>query len=139
VDSPYARVSDLLSGETTRKTGIPEWLSPIFIPAAKIMAGLFYGIDIGSLVPEEAVRQLAYPIFVIHGKEDTRIPYTHGERVYDAAYQESTIVQDGTLITYQGSTIWLIPGVGHVDAFLDYPEEYVLRVTEYFMGQLGID
>ncbi len=139
VDSPYARASDLLSGETTRKTGIPEWLSPIFIPAAKIMAGLFYGIDIGSLVPEEAVRQLTYPIFVIHGKEDTRIPYTHGERVYDAAYQERTIVQDGTLITYQGSTIWLIPGVGHVDAFLDYPEEYVLRVTEYFMGQLGID
>ena len=125
VDSPYARASDLLTSETTRKTGIPEWLSPIFIPAVKVIASLFYGIDVGSLVPEEAVRQLTYPILVIHGKEDTRIPYTHGERVYDEAYQ--------------GSTIWLVPGVEHVDAFLDYPEEYVLRVTEYFIGQLGID
>jgi hypothetical protein len=89
------------------------------------MASLFYGIDVGSLVPEEAVRQLAYPILVIHGEEDTRIPYTHGERVYGEAYQ--------------GSTIWLVPGVGHADAFLDYPEEYILRVTEYFIGQLGID
>ncbi len=125
VDSPYARASDLLTNETALKTGIPKWLSSIFIPAAKAMASLFYGIDIGALVPEEAVRQLTYPILVIHGEEDTRIPYTHGERVYGEAYQ--------------GSTIWLVPGVDHADAFLDYPEEYVLRVTEYFMGQLGID
>ena len=125
VDSPYARASDLLTNETALKTGVPKWLSSIFIPAAKVMASLFYGIDIGSLVPEEAVRQLAYPILVIHGEEDTRIPYTHGERVYGEAYQ--------------GSTIWLVPGVDHADAFLDYPEEYILRVTEYFIGQLGID
>jgi pimeloyl-ACP methyl ester carboxylesterase len=125
VDSPYARASDLLTNETALKTGIPKWLSSIFIPTAKAMASLFYGIDIGALVPEEAVRQLTYPILVIHGEEDTRIPYTHGERVYGEAYQ--------------GSTIWLVPGVDHADAFLDYPEEYILRVTEYFIGQLGID
>lgn len=125
IDSPYANASDLIAQEIARKTDIPEWISPIFIPGVKLIARVLYGIDIGALVPEEAVELLSYPIMVIHGTADTRIPYDHGVRVYKAAYP--------------GSVIWLVPGVDHVDAFSTYPEEYVDRLVDYFNKQISVE
>ena len=122
VDSPYANASDLISQESARKTPFPEWLIPVFIPTAKLMANGFYGIDLGELVPERAVAGLTYPIAVIHGTADERIPWEHGQRVADAAPE--------------GSTLWLVPDVDHVDAFLTHPDEYARRVTEYFDSRL---
>ena len=121
-DSPYAKASELIAQETARKTDFPEWIAPIFLPGVKLMARVLYGFDIGALVPEEAVKVLPYPIMVIHGTADARIPCDHGVRVYEAAYP--------------GSTIWLVSDVDHVDAFSTYPEEYVERVVDYFNGQL---
>ena len=117
-DSPYADASDLIAREAARKTPFPLWLMPIFIPTTKLMAKGIYGIDIGELVPERAVARLGYPILVIHGTEDQRVPLEHGQRVVEAAKT--------------GSVLWRVPGVDHVDAFLTYPDEYVDRVTEYF-------
>jgi fermentation-respiration switch protein FrsA (DUF1100 family) len=117
-DSPYADASDLIARESARKTPFPEWLMPIFIPTTKLMARTIYGIDIGSLVPERSVAELGYPILVIHGIADDRIPWEHGQRVASAAEA--------------GSSIWLVPAVDHVDAFLTHPDEYVERVNEYF-------
>ena len=117
-DSPYADASDLIAREAARKTPFPLWLMPIFIPTTKLMAKGIYGIDIGALVPEEAVTRLDYPLLIIHGTDDQRIPLEHGERVFKAAKA--------------GSIMWRAPGVDHVDAFLTYPDEYVDRVTEYF-------
>ena len=121
-DSPYAKASKLIAQETARKTDFPEWIAPIFLPGVKLMARVLYGIDIGALVPEEAVKVLPYPIMVIHGTADARIPCDHGIRVYEAAHP--------------GSTIWLVPDVDHVDAFSTYPEEYVEKVVDYFDRQL---
>ena len=117
-DSPYADASDLIARESARKTPFPLWLVPIFIPTAKLMAKRIYGIDIGELVPERAVARLAYPILVIHGTGDQRIPWEQGQRVVEAAKE--------------GSILWLAPDVDHVDAFLTYPDEYVGRLAEYF-------
>ena len=117
-DSPYADASDLIARESARKTPFPRWLIPIFIPTAKLMAKGIYGIDIGELVPERAVALLRYPILVIHGTGDQRIPWEQGQRVARAAEE--------------GSFLWLAPDVDHVDAFLTYPDEYVDRVVEYF-------
>ncbi len=121
-DSPFANASDLIAREAARKTPIPAWLTPIFIPAAKLMANGIYGIDIGALVPERAVSRLDYPVLVIHGIADERIPWQQGQRVAAAAKE--------------GSAIWLVPGVDHVDAFLTHPDEYVDRVSGYFDSRL---
>ena len=122
VDSTYADASELLAQETARKTVFPKWLTPIFIPASKLMAKQIYGIDIDELVPEVAVAQLDYPILVIHGTADERIPFDHGERVHRSAHPDSVI--------------WLMPDVDHVDAFLTHPDEYERRVVEYFESRL---
>lgn len=123
VDSTYANASDLIAQETARKTIFPNWLVPAFIPTAKFLADRLYGIDVNTLVPEEAVQSLHYPILVIHGLGDTRIPFEHGVKVHGAAHP--------------GSSIWLVPEVEHVDAFLTYPEEYVERVIGYYDVRLG--
>ena len=120
-DSTYANASELIAREAARKTPIPGWLTPVFMPAAKLMANGIYGIDIGSLVPEESVAILGYPVLVIHGTGDKRIPLEQGQRVADAAKE--------------GSSIWLVPEVDHVDAFLTHPDEYTERVNEYFSSR----
>ena len=122
-DSTYSNASDLMARETARKTIFPLWLASIFVPTAKLMADKLHGIDVGTLVPEEAVKALSYPILVIHGEGDTRIPSDHGQKVYDAAPQ--------------GSSIWLVPDVDHVDAFLTHPDEYVNRIMVYYEARLG--
>ena len=100
----------------------PNNLHHMFLPAAKLFASALYDIDLGDLVPEDAVQQLAYPVLVIHGEADSRIPVSHGRRVRERAPQ--------------GSELWTLPGVDHVDAFLDQPEEYVARVLAYFSTRL---
>ena len=105
-DSPYAKASELIAREAARKTVFPGWLTPIFVPTAVLMANWFYDIDLGTLVPEDAVADLTYPILVIHGTAHSRIPYQQGLRVQQSAPG--------------GSTIWLVPDVDHVDAFATY-------------------
>ena len=59
------------------------------------IADMIFDIDLGKLVPEEAVESIGFPTLVIHGDADTRIPTDHGRRVYEAAYP--------------GSEMWVVP------------------------------
>ena len=125
LDSPYARASELIAQETARKTPFPEWMTPIFIPMAVLWADLLYDIDLGAMAPEVVVAELNYPIMVIYGTADTRIPPEHGQRVSDAAPQ--------------GSIIWAVDGSDHLDAYIDHPDEYAERVMDYFRERLGVN
>ena len=58
---------------------------------------------------------MGYPILVIYGLNDFRILACHGECVHMAVKV--------------GSEIWLVPDVGHVDAFEGCPDEYVYKVV----------
>ena len=122
-DSTYARASDLIVNEIDQQTDIPEWLAPVFVPGARLLAELLFDVDIGELVPENAARDLDYPILVIHGEADSRIPSSHGERVHGAAHP--------------ASQLWLLPGIEHTDAFPTYPDQYMEWVTTYLDSQLG--
>ena len=121
-DSPYARETELVVEEIRRKTPVPKWVAPVFVPGGTLVARLLYGIDIGELAPEESVARLDYPVFVIHGTADTRIPFEHGLRVHAAAPT--------------GSEFWSVPDVDHTDAFPAHPEEYADRVARYFEERL---
>ena len=122
LDSPYAKVHDLVSNEAALKTPFPRWIIPVFIPPARVMAKWFYGIDLGQMIPEESVATLDFPVLVIHGKNDDRVPVEHGVRVHGAAAA--------------GSELWLVDSPGHSDAYLEAPEEYVRRIAAYFEGRL---
>ena len=121
-DSPYAVASELLAQETARSTPFPAWLTPVFIPAVKLLVDWRYGIDIDALAPERVTARLDYPVLVIHGDADTRIPVSHGERVAEAGPP--------------GTELWRVSGVEHVEAFEARPAEYVGRVAEYLDARL---
>ena len=123
LDGTYAEVHELIAFEIGRKTPVPEWVAPVFIPGASLLANVLYGIDLSRLAPERAVKSIGVPILVIHGEDDTRIPIEHGVRVHEAAHS--------------GSGIWIVPGTDHVEAFNSYPDEYVDRVASYFFTQLS--
>ena len=125
LDSPYAIVSELIAQETARKTPFPEWSVPLFIPMAKVWADLLYDIDVDAMSPEKMVSELDYPIMVIYGTGDTRIPSDHGQRVFDAAPD--------------GSVLWAVEVYDHLDAYIEHPDEYAERVISYFVGRLSVD
>ncbi len=122
LDGTYADVTDLVAYEVARKTPVPEWAAPVFIPGASLLADMLYGLDMGLLVPERAVESIDYPILVVHGGADTRIPTGHGIRVHKAAHP--------------GSELWITPGTDHGDSFLNFPEEYVERLLSYFAARV---
>ena len=122
-DSGFADVEDLIAGETARATIFPKWMVPIFTPGLKIAARVFYGIDVGRIAPEKVVGTLGYPVLIIHGEADERIPVEHAARLREVAYA--------------GSELWTLPGVEHGDVFDARPDEYVDRVLAYFGSHLG--
>jgi dipeptidyl aminopeptidase/acylaminoacyl peptidase len=122
-DSPFADVEDRIAKEAARKTPIPQDLVRVFLPPARLFADLLYGIHLGSLKPERDVAKLDYPVLIIHGEADERIPLSEGRRVYDAAQP--------------GSEFWTLSGVMHADAFPSHPDEYVQRLRAYFAGRFS--
>ena len=122
-DSSYADISDLIAQETARETPFPEWMVPVFVPGMDLMAGLFFDVDIGAMIPQEAVARLDYPVLLVHGTADERIPVDSSVRIHLASHPDSSL--------------WLVDGVGHTDAFDERPDEYVEKVVSYFESRLG--
>ncbi len=124
-DSTYARATDLIVGEIDRQTPVPSWIAPVLVPGGRLLAKLLFDIDVGELAPEAAVQSLPYPILVVHGEADSRVPVAQGSRVHGAAHPDSDI--------------WLLPGIGHTDAFPTHPDEYIQRVADYLDGRLSAE
>ena len=122
IDGTYASVPDLVAGEVARKMNIPNNLATVFVPGSTLLANLLYGIDISILLPDQVVGRLEYPILLIHGTADTRIPHEHSERVHRAAHPDSIL--------------WSVSGADHGDSFALHPQEYVEKVSSYFMARL---
>ena len=122
-DSPFADVSELVAQETARATGFPQAVVPVFIPGMKMTANLLYGIKLEEIVPQEAVARVDYPVLLIHGMADSRIPKQHSVRIHSASHPDSDL--------------WLAPNVGHTEAFSTYPDEYAAKVLSYFRARLG--
>lgn len=66
--------------------------------------------------------RLGYPVLVVHGGADTRIPVSHDGRVAEAGLV--------------GTQLWRVPGAEQVEAFEESPDEYVERVVGYLDARL---
>ena len=117
-DSAFASISDLIVQEASDRTPAPEWAIRLLEPGMRWMASRFYDVDLNTIVPERAVKEVFYPLLLIHGQADARIPLSHGMRLVEAAPA--------------GSTLWVVPEAEHARGFRAQPEEYLDRVTEYF-------
>ena len=123
LDTPYARASDLILREVKFRTGLPVWFTLAFVPCAVFLAQRLFDISLEGMAPEKAVAGLDYPVLVIHGTEDSRIPPEHSKRVFDASPE--------------GSKLWAVEDVSHAESFVENKTEYADRVAAYFLSRLG--
>jgi dipeptidyl aminopeptidase/acylaminoacyl peptidase len=92
-------------------------------PAAFVMfrvAELVHDLDFKTCNPAEWARQIRCPVLLIHGKNDWRVPAQESSQIFQAI----TSLKD----------LWLVEGVGHTQAFLREPHEYVRRVMQFTGG-----
>ena len=76
------------------------------------------GFDPEDVSPEKAVTERPFPILLICGTRDHRIPCRHAERIYDAARGPKQL--------------WIVDGAGHAAALGYAPAEYERRVITFF-------
>ena len=117
LDSSFSSVSDLMALEIAHATPFPGWFTPVFIPGIRIVAPLFYAVPIGKIQPRRKVRNLNYPVLLIHSDADSRIPISHSDTILENAPD--------------GSQIWKISNAAHARAFSTYPAEYIERISNY--------
>lgn len=102
------------------------FLSPLlgktlFRPASMVAmrevakAGRFQPDDVS---PEKAVAARSFPILLICGTRDHRIPCRHAERIYRAAHGPKEL--------------WFVAGAEHASALGHAPAEYENRVASFF-------
>lgn len=125
LDTPYARASDMILREASLRIRLPERVIAIFVPCAVFLARKLFDISLEGMAPERAVAELDYPILLIHGTEDSRIPPEQSERVFRASPE--------------GSQIWVVEDVAHAGSFLANKPEYADRVAAYFLSRLSFE
>ncbi|MEM9537704.1 MAG: alpha/beta hydrolase, partial [Cyanobacteria bacterium P01_E01_bin.45] len=70
------------------------------------------------------VRQLKRPLLVAHGRQDTVIPFRHGQRLFEAATVPKFFLD--------------IPNAGHLPLLLAAPGQYIPTLDE-FVAALSTD
>jgi pimeloyl-ACP methyl ester carboxylesterase len=91
------------------------WPASCFAMREAAQAGQF---DPNNVSPEKAVAQRAFPVLLICGTRDRRIPCRHAERIYRAARG--------------AKELWVVDGAGHAAALGTVPHEYEDRVIRFF-------
>jgi uncharacterized protein len=76
------------------------------------------GFNPDEVSPEKAVAQRPFPVLLICGTNDHRIPCRHAEAIYDAATGPKEL--------------WVVQGAGHASALGQAPAEYENRVVSFF-------
>jgi alpha-beta hydrolase superfamily lysophospholipase len=76
------------------------------------------GFNPDEVSPEKAVAQRPFPILLICGTNDHRIPCRHAEAIYNAATGPKEL--------------WIVQGAGHASALGQAPAEYENRVVSFF-------
>jgi fermentation-respiration switch protein FrsA (DUF1100 family) len=119
-DSAYADLNDMIEPQFAERTSFPTF----FLKPLLFMVKMMYGIDFTAIKPVEVVGDIApRPILFIQGELDDVVPPEHASRLLAASANWR-------------NQLWLIPDVGHVEAYASYPDEYMARVTAFFDSAL---
>ncbi len=100
---------------------LPDVCLVSYCEGAKMLAG--WKQNCRFISPEQFIRRLQQPVFMIHGKRDAYIPL-------DVVHN---------LRSHLGgrSKLWVVPGVKHNGAIKKEPQEYHRRLARFFEWQLA--
>jgi len=114
-DSAYADIVSIIESEFSKRSNLPKFFIPIILSIAKNI----YEIDFTAIKPEEAVREIPVPVFIIHGEQDDTVPVQHAYRLKEASQNLD-------------SKLWIVPEAQHANSYLVRPAEYKERVISFF-------
>lgn len=126
-DSAFADFRDAIAGEIGRQLGLPSAFGEPLIPGLGILALRLHSVDMSRSVPEETISEISpRPILLIHGTEDSVIPFEHAQRLKAAGGAEVEL--------------WALPGRDHTEGARLAPdylkaspmrEMFLRKVTEF--------
>jgi len=121
-ESPYASfrevAHDRLGQRLGAGTGVGRVLFAPLVGEAFLYARLRYGIDFDQAAPVNSVASTRVPILLIHGTLDFNIPLRDCETILKN--------HSGVMEFRQA------PGAAHTGPFVQSPEEFERRVTDWF-------
>jgi len=102
--------------EFSKRTVFPKF----FLRPLLFMVKIMYGVDFRAIKPVELVSEIAPRLVLfIHGELDETIPVEHACILQQASQNPQ-------------NQLWLVPETGHVDAYINYPEEYMNKISTFF-------
>lgn len=116
-DSAFSDLKTYLSDNLPVWSGLPSF----FTPGILFSCERFTNIKISEVSPVKAISKYKKPVFLIHSKGDTSIPYSNSQQLYDE-YKKF----GGTEIEF-----WKPEKSKHVKSYIDQPELYMQKVFEF--------
>lgn len=122
--SPFTTLREAVYARLGREFRTGPWLGRTLFRPVVELALLFvrfrYGLDLDKVSPVESIVQTETPVLLIHGTEDRHIPDFHSEAIQR---RNAACV-----------ALWKVSGAAHNVAYKTMPEEFELRVLEWFTG-----
>jgi len=90
-----------------------------FLSVCRVVVDMGFTIN-GDLFPNiERVQHLGCPVFVIHGTEDAVVPFSHGQKLYEALPPQ-----------YRAPPFWA-KNLGHNDIELHQPRQFIKELRNF--------
>lgn len=123
-DSAFARFDNAIAGRLRLLVG--PHLAPRVVPPVQSVGERLLGTRSQDISPEQAIGKIApRPVLLIHGAADRLITPENAHRLLAAAAGRGT------------TTLWIVPGAGHVQAARIVPTEYARRVSAFLDAALA--
>jgi pimeloyl-ACP methyl ester carboxylesterase len=91
--APFASLRDIVPIYTPRSVPLIGWLVPHWVMMRTVdHAGSIGSFDPEQASPKAAARATRTPILLVHGRNDTTVPYEQSEKILDGARDHVTLV-----------------------------------------------
>ena len=123
LDACFPSVESMVYNQAANH-GIPRFTVDIFLPAVRIAARAFF--DYSEVNPIDVVSKIQCPIFFIHEDEDDLVSTADDVALTKASNNPADL-------------LWQVSDTLHVEAYWNYPEEYISKVTNFFNLALKVN
>ena len=114
-DCAYADIVSIIESEFSKRSKLLKF----FIPITLFIARNIYDVDFTAIKPEEVVREISVPVFIIHVGQDDMVPVQHTYRLKEVSQNPD-------------NKLWIVPETQHSNSYLMSQAEYKEQVTYFF-------
>lgn len=117
VEAPFHTFEEI-GYERVRQAGLGPFIPWPMLEPSFLYARLRRGVNLKLASPSAALQLTKTPVLFIVGTADTNVANHHSRDLHAESKDNSEL--------------WAITGVGHVQAFSSYPQEFEKRVVDWF-------